>query len=330
MMVRKVMQRKQQQQEEAAPRVFECSGEEGAEQQRKKATPLFRRLLVSASSKRWSAFAAVSVVLVCGALILGLRDRRPRDDNAHLSSTITEASSSRTAALTSLADFNMTSYLGRGSVNVAIRAKRLSPNPNNLRGDNNIDDMVDDVVVKLIDTREYGHAELESFALLMKIDRQKALTVGFLQPIWATRDVANPFHCPLVQSKSDKWDDNICIDKYHSHPSLPDMSSGGLARLRFMPTMDVLVMPYVEPRYIKDTARSMADVVTFFRSMLEQLMVAHDSGVNNVDLQINRNMFVEHGTGRAIMFDWNSYIPMGAPTDDPHQNGGFAAPEAWL
>ena len=64
--------------------------------------------------------------------------------------------------------------------------------------------------------------------------------------------------------------------------------------------------------------------------MLEQLMVIHEAGVNNGDLQEDWNMFVDRRTGRAIMFDWNSYSPVGAPANDPTQSWDVAAPEAWL
>jgi serine/threonine protein kinase len=70
-------------------------------------------------------------------------------------------------------------------------------------------------------------------------------------------------------------------------------------------------------------------IKVFFKSMLEQLAVAHSVGANNIDLQVNRNCYVD-ADGRAVLFDWNGQVDLGSEAADPHQNWAIAAPEAWL
>ena len=81
----------------------------------------------------------------------------------------------------------------------------------------------------------------------------------------------------------------------------------------------------------KNSRTKMHAIQVFFKSMLEQLSLAHDEGnTNNIDLQEKRNIYVDPRTGRAVLFDWNSFLPIGSPARDIHQNWRIAAPEAWL
>jgi serine/threonine protein kinase len=195
-----------------------------------------------------------------------------------------------------------------------------------------------DVVVEYIDptTTEYGRSEIMIYERMMKIDKMNASSVGLMQPIWLTdRHVPNPFYCPIVVDNMNnnikEWNDKICIDKYHSQPHVAGMSDRALTHIRSLKTVDIVILPYYEERYIKDTTIRFSDVVTFFESMLEQLMVAHEEGgVNNVNLQVNRNMYVARDSGRAIMFDWTSYVPVGGAASHSHQSWSITAPEAWL
>lgn len=246
-----------------------------------------------------------------------------------------------------LQDFAVTQCLGRGSINVVFLAKPRSEEVRRALGlAPNDEDAT--VVLKLADTKNYGHAEIVSFELIRdRVDASRAAAVGLPRALWAARDVANPYYCLQAADAIDAdsqdeqdWgdDDQVCV-KGHSAYAWPRSAGDGMSitafrKMRSFPTVDAIVMPFYEPDVLKfsdKAAQNMTTVKIFFRSMLEQLQVAHDdAAVNNLDLQVLRNMFIDRATGRSILFDWNSYIPVGKPAVDHGQRWSLAAPEAWL
>eukprot|EP00562_Extubocellulus_spinifer_P019509 CAMPEP_0178588066 /NCGR_PEP_ID=MMETSP0697-20121206/26815_1 /TAXON_ID=265572 /ORGANISM="Extubocellulus spinifer, Strain CCMP396" /LENGTH=518 /DNA_ID=CAMNT_0020224351 /DNA_START=105 /DNA_END=1661 /DNA_ORIENTATION=+ len=246
------------------------------------------------------------------------------------------------ASLT-LRDFVVTKCLGRGSINVAFLAKLRSKEVRRVLGlPPNDEDAA--VVLKLADTTTYGHAEIESFERIRnRVDASRAAAVGLPRAHWTARDVANPYYCPraaqLIDDPHDEedWgdDDKVCVKGYGAWPRpTGEMSVTAFQKMRSFPTVDAVVMPYYNLdtlQFSDKDAQNITTVKIFFRSMLEQLQVAHDdASVNNLDLNVPRNMFIDRATGRSILFDWNSYIPVGKPAVDHNQNWKLAAPEAWM
>jgi len=246
------------------------------------------------------------------------------------------------SALT-LQDFIVTKYLGRGGVNVAFIARLRSKEARIALGfPPNDEDAV--VVLKLADTtRPEGEAEIVALQLMReRVDRSRAAAVGLPLPLWLARDVANPYYCPeaadVIDDPHDEhdWgnDDQVCVRRHGAWPRLLKMKTTSFNKVRSWPTANIIVVPLLKPDAIDFSDRAVHNITvvkTFFRSMLEQLQVAHeDAGVNNLDLQVPRNMFIDRTTARSILFDWNSYIPVGKPAVDLHQRWGLAAPEAWL
>ena len=284
-----------------------------------------------------AAWVVLATTLLMGYFMVHFRPQEESTTDRTLTQATT-TTSSRLASLPSITDKNLTlqdfqlvKYLGRGQINVAFRARLRDAQVAQQYGLwDDANNQARPVVVKLADTHEYGHAEMESLERMSRIDQEKAQAVGLMQAIWAARDVSNPYYCTLVKSRAaTRWNDGLC--PHHEMLYLvKDMETKVLARIRVQKTIDVIVLPYFEERYIDKTAKSFRDNKIFFQSMLEQLMVAHEGGANNLDLQIKRNMYVDRDTGRAILFDWNSYIAVGAPARDPHQSWHVAAPEAWL
>lgn len=327
-----IKQRKQLPQTTSSPFSPSSNEEEAKEESRVKALLRRRATLGTTDSVVWMFLPVVATITL---LVMSFRYWHSQQVNP-LPLSATTKTSGNTPSIAgkdlTLQDFELDRYLGRGSVNVVCRGRIRHERVARQHGLwDDTEGKARELVIKYIDTREYGHAELESFERIMNIDTAKAQSVGLMQAVWAARDVPNPFYCPLVKSKDDEeWDEEKCLNEYGSQPGTSDMHTRTRARLRVLKTVDVMVLPYFEPRYIRDTSKTMKDDRIFFQSMLEQLAVTHEAGVNNLDLQVNRNMYVEPGTGRAIMFDWNGYLPVGAPAHDEHQNWGIAAPEAWL
>ena len=259
-----------------------------------------------------------------------------------LSSTSQGGDNDSSSTLT-LQDFIVTKYLSRGGVNVAFLARLRSKEARSALGlPPNDEDAV--VVLKLADTtRPEGRAEIAALQLLReRVDAPRAAAVGLPLALWLARDVANPYYCPeaadVIDDPHDEhdWgdDDQVCVKRHGAWPRAHKLKGTAWNRVRSLPTANVVVMPLLKADTLDFSDKAAHDIATvkiFFRSMLEQLQVAHeDAQVNNLDLQVSRNMFLDRKTGRSILFDWNSYIPVGKPAVDLHQRWSLAAPEAWL
>ena len=206
------------------------------------------------------------------------------------------------------------------------------------------------LILKLVYNTRFGHNEITSFERLGEVDAATSERLHILKPIWMQRHAVNPYYCTRAEityhnytSERDDdddgtrqdytvpWDDyKDCVRGENSLTLPPDFDVKLKERFRAMPTVDVLLMPRLEKLFLRQTARTFRDVKIFFHSMLEVLQVAHAHNVNNIDLQTNRNMYVNRTTGRAILFDWNALIEVGQPTYDEEQHDLYAPPEAWL
>eukprot|EP00977_Amphora_coffeiformis_P021820 scaffold9946_cov188-Amphora_coffeaeformis.AAC.4 len=226
-------------------------------------------------------------------------------------------------------DFIVERYLGSGAINIGL----LASLPKDLAIKFGLWDFEKDepvkLVLKLIHTHHYNHTEVEAFERLMSVDKDKAEKVGLLQALYIARDVENPYFCQHAVQKGERWSDRECVQN-GAKEAVDGMSNHRLLDLRTTKAMDAMALRYYEKRFIHDTAKNIRDYKIYFKSVLEQLALAHASGTNNRDLNENRNLYVESETGRAILFDWNGHISIGGVVFDREQHYGIAAPEGWL
>jgi len=226
-------------------------------------------------------------------------------------------------------DFIVEQYLGSGAVNIGL----LATLPKDLAIKFGVWDAEKDepvkLVLKFIHTEYYKHTEVESFERFRSIDGERAEKVGLIRALYIERDVENPYFCQHAAQKGKRWNDDECV-RGGAQPAVDGISDRALLDLRSTETMDVMALKYYEKQFIHDTAENIHDYKVYFKSVLEQLALAHASGTNNRDLNENRNLFVDSETGKAILFDWNGHSPIGGVVSDPEQHYGIAAPEAWL
>eukprot|EP00977_Amphora_coffeiformis_P010065 scaffold2353_cov167-Amphora_coffeaeformis.AAC.56 len=161
-------------------------------------------------------------------------------------------------------------------------------------------------IMKVLDAEHdqwnYASIEIEAFRK-MNQDAAAARKAGVLNLIYSAKHLENPFYCHHQHNLQNE----ACMK------SPPGLKQEYAERIQKPTHVHIEVMPLAKPDFVFDKPRSMQEYITFTKSLLEQLALAHKLGINCQDLNASSNFFVRQGDGGAVLFDWNAGSKQGGP-----------------